>query len=165
VNLWSPLHRVFAVGDRERATPTLTGLGREPNFPLGIRRTTGLLCASDRASIIALPSEAFHLAGELRTWPVQALGLFRFWKIVWRKADDLLDLDPRGEDFVLLYRGSVFERSGPNAALRDLARGRTMVALLTVGPERKRAVVRTLYESDLRWTTFPICDNLEADVP
>ncbi len=54
--------------------------------------------------------------------------------------------------------------SAEGDAVRDVARARTLTALLSVGPERKRHVVRYLYESDVISTSNPIIDLTEANL-
>jgi uncharacterized protein YjbI with pentapeptide repeats len=49
-------------------------------------------------------------------------------------------------------------------AARDVARARTLVALLAVGPERNRDVVRFLYEAELIKTPNAIVDLKQANL-
>jgi len=49
-------------------------------------------------------------------------------------------------------------------AVHDVARARTLVALLAVGPERKRDVVRFLYEAELIKTPDRVVDLKEANL-
>jgi hypothetical protein len=54
--------------------------------------------------------------------------------------------------------------SEEDAVVRDVARARTLVALLAVGPERKRNVIRFLYESNLINNPNRIVDLTEANL-
>lgn len=49
-------------------------------------------------------------------------------------------------------------------AVREVAQARTLVALISVGPENKRQVVRCLYESRLITGPDPVVDLSEANL-
>jgi uncharacterized protein YjbI with pentapeptide repeats len=63
-------------------------------------------------------------------------------------------LDPSDEDDIVRER----------EAARDVARARTLVALLAVGPERKRDIVRFLYEAELISAQNRVVDLTQANL-
>jgi uncharacterized protein YjbI with pentapeptide repeats len=56
------------------------------------------------------------------------------------------------------------QTSGERDPVRNLARARTLVALLDVGPDRQRDIVRFLYESRLIKRSNPIVDLRQANL-